>query len=287
MNLGAALMPASLGAAQVLRLRRLGLAALTYALSMALVTLGWIFHLLPGSAGLEIGAGFAAVNLGLYAAFRSGFNLRFADASLTLFQILTGITMLMYVVYSMNDGRNIALIGCFVVFQFGIFRLKARGFTIVVLYTLAAYALVINLLMHLRPEAIQDVRMEWMSWLLLAGFLPVFTIVGGQVNALRRRLHESEAQFRSLTEMSSDFYWESDTEHRLTQRGSADRKLSSVSVFRTGAQIGARRWEIPSLSPDEAGWRAHRAVLDAHRRWVHCARIHAINCTRPTARRGN
>jgi diguanylate cyclase (GGDEF)-like protein len=64
--------------------------------------------------------------------------------------------------------------------------------------------------------------------------------------------------------MSSDFYWESDTEHRLTQRGSADRKLSSVSVFRTGAQIGARRWEIPSLSPDEAGWRAHRAVLDAH-----------------------
>jgi len=78
-------------------------------------------------------------------------------------------------------------------------------------------------------------------------------------------LHESEARFRSLTEMSSDFYWESDAEHRLTQRASADKSLSSVSVFQQGAQIGQRRWEIPYLSPDEAGWQAHRAVLDAHR----------------------
>ena len=77
-------------------------------------------------------------------------------------------------------------------------------------------------------------------------------------------LHESEARFRSVTEMSSDFYWESDAEHRLTQRASADRTLSTVSVFQQGAQIGQRRWEIPYLSPDEAGWQAHRAVLDAH-----------------------
>jgi len=196
LNLGAALMPASLGAAQVLRLRRLALAALTYVLSMALVTVGWKFDLLPASATLEIGMGFAAINLGLYAAFRSGFNLRFADASLTLFQILAGISILMYIVYNMNDGRNLALIGCFVVFQFGIFRLKSREFTLVTLYTLAAYALVINLLMHLRPEAIHDVRKEWMSWLLLAGFLPVFSIVGGQVSALRRRMRDSARQLR-------------------------------------------------------------------------------------------
>jgi PAS domain-containing protein len=68
----------------------------------------------------------------------------------------------------------------------------------------------------------------------------------------------------SLTEMSSDFYWESDAEHRLTQRASADKSLSTVSVFQQGAQIGQRRWEIPYLSPDEAGWQAHRATLDAH-----------------------
>ena len=77
-------------------------------------------------------------------------------------------------------------------------------------------------------------------------------------------LRESEARFRSLTAMSSDFYWESDTEHRLTARASADKKVSAVSVFQKGAQIGERRWEIPHLSPDEAGWQAHQAMLDAH-----------------------
>lgn len=77
-------------------------------------------------------------------------------------------------------------------------------------------------------------------------------------------LKSSEARFRALTEMSADFYWESDAEHRLTRRGSADKAVSSISVFQQGAQIGHRRWDVPYLSPDEAGWRAHRAVLDAH-----------------------
>jgi diguanylate cyclase (GGDEF)-like protein/PAS domain S-box-containing protein len=265
MNLAAVLIPPSLDAKQALRLRRLGLAALSYAVVTALVVLVWTFGMLPASAALEAAAASVALNLGLYVVIRSGFNLRFEDPSLTRFQIVAAITVLMYIVYHMDDGRNVALFGCFIVFLFGIFRLNAREFTVVTLYTLAAYALVINLLMHLRPQAIHDVPREWMSWLGLAGLLPCFTIIGGQINTLRRKLRQSEVRFRSLTEMSSDFYWESDTEHRLTHRASADKKVSTVSVFRQGAQIGERRWEIPYLSPDEAGWEGHRAVLDAHR----------------------
>ncbi|MBE0612697.1 MAG: PAS domain S-box protein [Burkholderiales bacterium] len=85
-----------------------------------------------------------------------------------------------------------------------------------------------------------------------------------QLEAANRSLQESEARFRSLTEMSSDFYWESDTEHRLIRRASANEKVSTVSVFARGAHIGERRWEISYLSPDEAGWAAHRAMLEAH-----------------------
>jgi diguanylate cyclase (GGDEF)-like protein/PAS domain S-box-containing protein len=265
MNLAAFLIPSSLDAKQALRLRRFGLAALTYAASAGFVAVAWAFGVIPASAAVEIALAFLALNLGLYAAIRSGFNLRFGDPSLTRFQILAGITVLMYIIYHMSDGRIIALFGCFVVFQFGIFRLNSREYTVVTLYTLAAYALVLNLLMYLRPEAIQNVPKEWMSWLLLAGFLPVFTIVGGQINTLRRRLRASEARFRALTEMSSDFYWESDAEHRLAEGGSADKKASTYSRFRRGAQFGERIWEIPYLSPDEAGWAAHRAVRDAHR----------------------
>jgi diguanylate cyclase (GGDEF)-like protein/PAS domain S-box-containing protein len=73
----------------------------------------------------------------------------------------------------------------------------------------------------------------------------------------------SEERFRALTQMSSDFYWETDENHRFRLRGSGSRP-SSQSTFADDAWIGKTRWELPCLSPDEEGWRAHRAVLDAH-----------------------
>ena len=76
-------------------------------------------------------------------------------------------------------------------------------------------------------------------------------------------LAESEARFRSLTNMSSDFYWESDAEHRLTQRAASKREAAE-SVFQQMSPIGQRRWEMPYVSPDESGWQKHRAMLDAH-----------------------
>ena len=74
-------------------------------------------------------------------------------------------------------------------------------------------------------------------------------------------LRESEARFRSLTEMSSDFYWESDAAHRLTMR-TENRKLAFDPL--TYQIAGKTRWEVPYLAPDEAGWQAHRELLDAH-----------------------
>ena len=85
-----------------------------------------------------------------------------------------------------------------------------------------------------------------------------------QLEAANRRLQESEARFRSLVEMSTDFYWETDAEHRLTQRG-VDNKSGAKSAFRRPTQIGERRWEVPSLSPDAAGWAAYRRELEAHK----------------------
>src|SRR5258706_1054547 len=262
------LIPPSLDPKQALRLRRFGLAALTYSLGAALMAVLWAFGALPFSGMLDVVAAFLAINLALYVVIRSGFNLRFKDPSLTRFQILAAITVLMYLAYHMEDsGRDIAVFGCALVYLFGIFRLRAREFPVIALYTLAAYGVVINLLMHLRPQAIHDIQHEWMTWLLLAGLLPCFTLIGGQINTLKRGLRESEARFRALTEMSSDFYWETDAEHRLVNRSFGDWKSSIALARRSQVRVGDRRWEIPYLSPDEAGWQSHRADIDAHRRF--------------------
>ena len=180
------------------------------------MVLAWAFGVLAAATVLQAAVTVVAINLSLYAAIRSGFNLRFDDPSLTRLQMIAAITVVMFIAYHLHDGRNIVIFGCFIVFLFGVFRLSAREFVVVVLYSLAAYALVIDLLMYLRPQYIRSVFDDWMSWLLFAAFLPWFAVIGGNINTLRRRLHDSEVRFRSLTDLSSDFYWESDTEHRLT-----------------------------------------------------------------------
>jgi diguanylate cyclase (GGDEF)-like protein/PAS domain S-box-containing protein len=77
-------------------------------------------------------------------------------------------------------------------------------------------------------------------------------------NAADQALRESEERFRSLVELSSDFYWETDAEHRVvhTTRNQKYRPTGD-------AVIGRTRWERPSIRPDAAGWAAHRAILDA------------------------
>ena len=86
------------------------------------------------------------------------------------------------------------------------------------------------------------------------------------LETLRHRdeaLRATATRLRSLTEMSSDFFWETDAEHRLSVRTESKREVTEL-VFRGATSVGLRRWEIPSTAPDEAGWKAHRDQLDAH-----------------------
>ncbi|HWM42555.1 MAG TPA: diguanylate cyclase [Burkholderiales bacterium] len=92
-------------------------------------------------------------------------------------------------------------------------------------------------------------------------------VIGSQIGQFVQRkqaeasLRESEARFRALTQMSSDFFWETDEAHRFTQ-----------FVYGAGylppemgrSVIGRAAWELQCESPDDAGWAAHRAQLDEH-----------------------
>jgi diguanylate cyclase (GGDEF)-like protein/PAS domain S-box-containing protein len=75
-------------------------------------------------------------------------------------------------------------------------------------------------------------------------------------------LRESEARFRSLAELSSDWYWEQDEHFRFTSRsgGSAEH-----AALRPLEDDGKTRWELPVFGVSEAQWCEHRALLKAHR----------------------
>jgi diguanylate cyclase (GGDEF)-like protein/PAS domain S-box-containing protein len=97
--------------------------------------------------------------------------------------------------------------------------------------------------------------------------LDCMAYVGSQIGQFIKRTRaeaqqrESEARFRSLTQLSSDFYWETDAEHRLraASHGSQHRPVLAKEQLH-----GKARWELASIAPDAAGWAAHRATLEAH-----------------------
>jgi diguanylate cyclase (GGDEF)-like protein/PAS domain S-box-containing protein len=75
-----------------------------------------------------------------------------------------------------------------------------------------------------------------------------------------RALRESEARFRSLTELSSDWYWEQDAELRFVATEGATDARGGITP---AAHIGKRRWELPSTEIVNQTWDEHRAVLSA------------------------
>ena len=75
------------------------------------------------------------------------------------------------------------------------------------------------------------------------------------------RLQESEARFRSLTDLSSDWYWETDEEFRFTNFvGYRDGK----SIVTREDSLGKTRWDLGALNLSEEDWDAHRRVLQSH-----------------------
>ena len=79
----------------------------------------------------------------------------------------------------------------------------------------------------------------------------------GTLQALR----ESEARWRSLTHLSSDWYWEQDADFRFVRfDGSAERDRDIPDE----SQYGLTRWELPDAVVAPGQWSKHRQQLQAH-----------------------
>ena len=135
----------------------------------------------------------AVINLALLAAFKLKFNERFADPALMLVQTLAAITVIMFVAFHFERERSLVLAWCLVVMLFGVFRFTPRDFGTTTLYMLAGYALVINLLMSLKPATV-DVFIEWYQWAWLALLLPPFAWIGARIGVMRARVMRSNAE---------------------------------------------------------------------------------------------
>ena len=93
------------------------------------------------------------------------------------------------------------------------------------------------------------------------GRVRTFTDVTDYLSTLEA-LRLSEARWRSLTHLSSDWYWEQDAQFRFV-------RLDGNPFVATGVpnevHYGLTRWELPNTFVSEGQWREHRATLEAHK----------------------
>ena len=94
----------------------------------------------------------------------------------------------------------------------------------------------------------------------VAGLIGTITDVTSLKEA-EAALRASEMRFRDLTELSSDWYWEQDTNLRFTQMSS---KIYEFSLD-AAEHIGKARWEMPIVGVSEEQWQAHRKLLEERR----------------------
>ncbi|RIX46973.1 MAG: EAL domain-containing protein [Rhodocyclales bacterium GT-UBC] len=82
-----------------------------------------------------------------------------------------------------------------------------------------------------------------------------------QISQQLRALRDSESRFRSLLTLSTDAYWEQDSQFRFTERRSGRQGLEPAKV--ASWLFGKTRWELETtLTPEQ--WARHRATLEAH-----------------------
>jgi diguanylate cyclase (GGDEF)-like protein/PAS domain S-box-containing protein len=72
------------------------------------------------------------------------------------------------------------------------------------------------------------------------------------------QLRESELRFRSLTELSADWYWEQDRDLKFVATGGKTEARGGISPEEI---IGKLRWELPGTEIVGQTWDEHRAVL--------------------------
>jgi diguanylate cyclase (GGDEF)-like protein len=133
-----------------------------------------------------------------YALFRAQLNLRAHDPSLTIPMMLSSILVTVCAMYFTSSAARDVLTPIFLVTSiFGVFRLRTRELMVVAAFISICYGLMLALLIHLRPEAV-DLRLTMLRWGAITVILLWFALMGGYISRLRKELKATKSAIEDM-----------------------------------------------------------------------------------------
>ncbi|MGY4531160.1 diguanylate cyclase (GGDEF)-like protein [Pseudomonas sp. TE3786] len=177
-------------ALQSLLLKRFGMAAATYGLTLLIfmvLVLSGLYQAEPATAAL-VGGLVIISQLAFFGIFISGINLRFGDPSLTEPQVIVALGLLTYLMYDLNTARGTMLVFYLLILLFGVFQLAPRVFARCAALAFFGFACV-NLWDAFQMR-LPDPKLAALQVGVLAGMLVWLSLFAGYVQALRQRMRQ-------------------------------------------------------------------------------------------------
>lgn len=220
--------------AQHLRIARWWLAIGGASITIIMTALSSWAGYLPATVAVVYAVTVSAISAGFYAMIRTGRNLRFADPSMTVAQLIAAGIAVSYLAYHGEEARPTFLIMYLLAYMFGAFTLEKRGLAAVALFYVSCYAATIGLALLNRPETVEPHReifllfvfgcvMAWMSYL------------GTYVTGLRRHLRRTTAELREALERANNLA----THDSLTNCYNRRRMMEILDMEQKRARRGA------------------------------------------------
>lgn len=175
---------------QRLRMKRLGISALSHGMLLSILALALGLDLLTNFSvhSFSLFTLSAAITQGVFwLLFHYRINLKFRDPSLTLLQISIAVCWFSLLISLLPEIRGSLIVLYIMVMLFGIFQLSMLEFAFAGLLSLICFGAVIASDFHLRPDEV-NLKLSLMQWLILASAQTWIALFGSYVRKLSERL---------------------------------------------------------------------------------------------------
>lgn len=178
---------------QVHRIRRFLLGAGAAMMVLLLLALSTAFGVLPRRAFYIASTAMIVLLAAFFLAFRTGFNKRFADPSLTLGQIVASTVVILYCLAESPRGHGIFALIYMVSFLFGVFRLSTRELLGLTGFVALTYGMILALQGRTNPNP-DRIGEDILRWIVIVAVLAFFSFMGGYISRLRKNLAEANVR---------------------------------------------------------------------------------------------